>query len=45
MSSAQYLDADVMKRVVQLAPTLPGAQHRLAMYVLENACQVASSSI
>lgn len=45
MSSAQYLDADVIKRVAQLAPTLPGAQHRLAMYVLENAFQVASSSI
>ncbi|MFT0849597.1 MurR/RpiR family transcriptional regulator [Achromobacter sp. F4_2707] len=45
MSSAPYLDADVIKRIANITPSLPGAQRRLALYVLDNAFEVASSSI
>jgi len=45
MPSAQYPDADIIKRIAHIAPTLPNAQRRLAMYVLENSFQAACGSI
>ncbi|MEE3663522.1 MurR/RpiR family transcriptional regulator [Brenneria sp. g21c3] len=45
MTTSHYLEAEVIKQVAYVAPSLPAAQRRLANYVLENAFQVASGNI